>query len=73
MWHNPTPYLDTRCQECDDRLVSQRAWNAAGSDERREMKTDGYARQGVGPYCHRCSTRKKRTIAGSTTSSTSRI
>lgn len=39
------------CEGCGVRLVPQRAWNAAGAEERADMKHDGYARQGVGPYC----------------------
>lgn len=45
------------CEECGALLVPQRVWWAADPDERAEMAAEGYAPQGVGPSCHRCSSR----------------
>lgn len=45
------------CEECFALLVTQRAWLAAGPDERAEMAAEGYAPQGVGPSCRRCTGR----------------
>lgn len=42
------------CEECLALLVTQRAWWAADPAERAEMAAEGYAPQGVGPRCKRC-------------------
>lgn len=44
----------TECEDCPARLVPQRAWWAAPSEERAEMADEGYACQGIGSLCRKC-------------------
>jgi hypothetical protein len=52
------------CEVCGDNLIPQRMWNAAGKAERREMRAEGFARQGNGPQCSRCTTAARRSTDG---------
>lgn len=48
------------CETCGAKLVAQRIWNKTGKIERREMKAEGHAKQGVGPHCAACSAAARR-------------